>query len=590
MAKTQFLFESIFKVDFNTDESQLTIGEPEYYDSDNEEHGNRRDVYCDTNAFFNFLKDPQVCSCRRKCNQLVSAHENLFRNICAQNFQWNNKIRKELTYNALTNATDVSSPLMKNRRNQVNYSIPLVGRVCQKFFFSFFGCGERRVSNMMKSISQSYSLVLQPHGNTGNMNAELSDDIYRTVETFLQYFAKEHGESIATRKFVRKSKDGIKSLVSVENENYILLPSHWTFNDIFQIFLKKFPDLNEKLSFQTFRNIWRKNESLRFLKIRSAEKDVCDECCIFKNKIMDMSDDFFTAASDELLDSQNNHYSRYRLMRKKYEEDIKTSRNNEDSERPIVLAFDYAQNMEVPHKAQQPQSFYFSSLKKVHYFGMVDEELDKHTHFIYYESIGGEGADETASMIRYYLEKLQKRKSRTLIFWADNCGGQNKNSTIIQTLMDLVRDMDFDVVELKFQIKGHTRNSVDRGFGYTKRKYNQNDVHSLECIQKIINESAKNQLNDEKCTAVKLDETSKIFKKYTAYFMGKYRKSKDVQKYQIFRCTKDDLNSVYCWSASNPDVWDQHKLTLDRLNNTELENIDPDVERFAQRYGSLLAA
>jgi len=146
-------------------------------------------------------------------------------------------------------------------------------------------------------------------------------------------------------------------------------------------------------------------------------------------------------------------------MRGEYEKDKNDCRNVENPDRPIVLSFDYAQNSSIPHNPQQPASFYFYSLKKAYQFGIVDEELDQHVHYIYMESEGGKGCDPVVSM---HLNNFQKRRSRYLIFWADNCGGQNKNSTVIQTLLELVRNKEFDIVELKFQIKGHTRNSVDR--------------------------------------------------------------------------------------------------------------------------------
>jgi len=98
---------------------------------------------------------------------------------------------------------------------------------------------------------------------------------------------------------------------------------------------------------------------------------------------------------------------------------------------------------------------------------------------IFFITSPGKGANEVASMVLYYLNTILKRNSKHLVLWADNCGGQNKNSTLIQTFLDLVRNGLFDIVELKFQIKGHTRNSVDRGFGLTKRAYNRNDVLSF---------------------------------------------------------------------------------------------------------------
>ncbi len=86
-------------------------------------------------------------------------------------------------------------------------------------------------------------------------------------------------------------------------------------------------------------------------------------------------------------------------MRGEYEKDKNDCRNVENPDRPIVLSVDYAQNSSIPHNPQQPASFYFYSLKKAYQFGIVDEELDQHVHYIYMESEGGKGCDQVVSML-----------------------------------------------------------------------------------------------------------------------------------------------------------------------------------------------
>jgi hypothetical protein len=83
----------------------------------------------------------------------------------------------------------------------------------------------------------------------------------------------------------------------------------------------------------------------------------------------------------------------------------------------------------------------------------VEEGLDRHTHFLYEESIRGKGADEVASMLIFYLKQLKSRETEKLILWADNCGGQNKNKTIIQMIAYIVATGMFKFVELKSQFR-----------------------------------------------------------------------------------------------------------------------------------------
>ena len=53
-------------------------------------------------------------------------------------------------------------------------------------------------------------------------------------------------------------------------------------------------------------------------------------------------------------------------MRDEYERDIRKAKDVSDSDRPIVVSFDYAQNLEIPHDPLQPQKFYFTSLLKAY--------------------------------------------------------------------------------------------------------------------------------------------------------------------------------------------------------------------------------
>jgi hypothetical protein len=81
----------------------------------------------------------------------------------------------------------------------------------------------------------------------------------------------------------------------------------------------------------------------------------------------------------------------------------------------------------------------------------VDEELDKHTHLLYTDEDTGKGPDEVCSLISWYLDNCQIRKSRKLILWADNCGGQNKNNTVIQFIHNWLEPEDMKRSNLNFK-------------------------------------------------------------------------------------------------------------------------------------------
>jgi hypothetical protein len=162
-------------------------------------------------------------------------------------------------------------------------------------------------------------------------------------------------------------------------------------------------------------------------------------------------------------------------------------------------------------------------------------------------------------MLLYYIEKMMSvvagRESEELILWADNCGGQNKNSTMMKSLLYLTKTGRFRDIQFKFLVKGHTRNSVDRGFGTVKRKFNTSDIWTMRQLHEAI----------EQCTShrsirpvILLNEPAFQFRKYTEFFQDHYSSIVGIQSYQMFRFLKLHSGIVFAkkdaksgWAALN---------------------------------------
>jgi hypothetical protein len=534
----------------------------------------------DLDIFIDFVQNPDSCACKRNCYLLARSHIN-FPELIKDLRSLTINTHKQLLYSCLLSSVEPSSSIFNEhvQRSRVAYEIPLIGKVCQKYFMAFWNCGKYRIRNYLNHIKNTRSFIFPPHGNLNNKNASLSIEVYNKVSEYLRNLYDQIGEPIATRKFIRKASNGNRSKISVEREDVIYLPSHHSYQRLYDEFKEQNQDI--EISLNSFKEFWKNHQEFKKMKIRNPSKDVCDECSIFKTSVASLTDEDFTEFGESLNNDHQKHIREYRYMREEYEKDIKDSRDISNPDRPIVLSFDYAQNASIPHNPQQPASFYYYSLKKAYQFGIVDEELDNHFHYIYMESEGGKGCDQVVSMVLHYLRCIQKRKSKNLIFWADNCGGQNKNSTVIQTLLELVISQEFDNVQLKFQIKGHTRNSVDKGFGYTKREYLSSEVYSLDDFADVISRAAVNSFTGSiKCTPFKIEEMSGLFKNYTEYYSSKYKKCGKVQSYQTFKCTRENLDSVFCMQSCNPDNWNVHTLIAKKKKPFTIELSNLSAEGF----------
>ena len=97
----------------------------------------------------------------------------------------------------------------------------------------------------------------------------------------------------------------------------------------------------------------------------------------------------------------------------------------------VHYSFDYAQQVHFPCNPQQPGPLYFLTPRKCSIFGMNDEALPRQVHFLCDEAGEcGKGANVVGSRTHYFLEN-HGHGEKTVYLHADNCTGQNKNSTVI---------------------------------------------------------------------------------------------------------------------------------------------------------------
>jgi hypothetical protein len=168
-------------------------------------------------------------------------------------------------------------------------------------------------------------------------------------------------------------------------------------------------------------------------------------------------------------------------------------------------------NAEVPHcGANQPGATYYMKKWNGYILGCVNSAHvftdtmhdGKIGHFmnayLYPEWEGGKGSNVIASLWLMSLrqEGVIKEDERgnpicggNLTGIADNCGGQNKNITVLRTIAWLVESGYFKEVEMVFLIVGHTKNACDRLFNSMKVNYRNVDVWSFTQLQSVLNHS-----------------------------------------------------------------------------------------------------
>ena len=222
-------------------------------------------------------------------------------------------------------------------------------------------------------------------------------------------------------------------------------------------------------SWRSFLRIWK--EYLPYFKIRQPSLDICNLCnnyakditcarkpqmesvCTFLN-----NDNLFCPESHEesllekgfgnMQETHNNvvmlaskHVTaakaQKRLAQIKVDKAIESVDASPENN-TVTLVLDYCQNLDLPHLGgEQPSDTYYFSSVWLYCLGIVDVIEDRLYAYLYDKASAKRGTNNVASILLYhvitfvianfrYSEEVQELNVRM-----DNCGGQNKNGTVI---------------------------------------------------------------------------------------------------------------------------------------------------------------
>ncbi|EGZ06362.1 hypothetical protein PHYSODRAFT_531778 [Phytophthora sojae] len=127
-----------------------------------------------------------------------------------------------------------------------------------------------------------------------------------------------------------------------------------------------------------------------------------------------------------------------------------------------------------------------------------------------------------------------------LTVYADNCSGQNKNNNVIKFLLAQVHMGALQHVDYKFFVKGHTKNSCDRGFGHIRKHVAKADYWTMNHLVEAVSSASKSSIT------VHLPRGSSAFKSYKPILTELYKRRDGIQKFQIFTMDASQPGVVVC--------------------------------------------
>lgn len=372
------------------------------------------------------IKEP--CKCKLKCFEICNkVREDIFSRFWALA---DNQTQRQFVIAHMESVNPKYRRVLEqsNRSNNISYYFTINSskrRVCKMFFMRTLNIGDRFIRTSWAKSRKTSITEKIVRGNYSKRNT-VAEDIKQSVRDHINRFERIESHYLRAQT-TREYLDGSLNLSQMykfyreerEREN---LP-----------FAKKC----------TYRSIFNTEFNISFF---TPKKDQCAACEAYK--IM----------NDEEKEQKREDYTRHILnkenCRKEKKKDIAQSKEMKNL---IVACFDLQAVMPVP--CGEVSTFYYKCRLNCLNFTIYEITSKSGYCFFWNEAIAMRGANEIATCIFTYLSTLPNDKD--VIFYSDNCVGQNKNKMVLAMYLYVVTQSNVNSITHKFLTVGHTQNEGD---------------------------------------------------------------------------------------------------------------------------------
>jgi len=458
-----------------------------------------------------------VCSdkCRLKCSKILTdiQRANIFRRYWSLG---NLNSQREFILRHISQIDlKYRSRLTSNRSLNYKYSFSVDNedvRVCKTMFMSTLAISSRMI---FTTIHKNNDGILEQdkrgrHGNYGNaVNEEIKNSMRLHIKSF-PTTPSHYCRANSSKQFI----DGSLNIALM-----------------YRLHVEKCKSENNSYGKQSYyTTIFNQEFNISF---HRPKKDLCMTCESYKNA----NDDDKVVEEDKY----RKHQEEKTLSRKEKDADILLDDN------VVVCCFDLQAVLISPRG--EVSQFYYKRRLASYNFTVFKNKSKEGICYFWNETIGRRGSNEIGSCLLLFLQN-QENENKDIIFYADNCGGQNKNKYVISMLVYCVKKLNIRSVTLKFLIVGHTQNEGDsmhaRIEGEAKRILHSGPIYEPSQWVSVIKSAKKNG------------------KPYTVY---------EVQKDQFFDLKKlsSDIGNNYKLNQDGENVlWNEIKMIKIEKDNPTL--------------------
>jgi len=309
---------------------------------------------------------------------------------------------------------------------------------------------------------------------------------------------------------------------------------------------------NKPVSWGKFHQRWR-NKFSSYVKVWGKRDGCCEFCSIRAQEIKNFKEPGKIEESKKQLE---NHLNLAKDARKSYNTHRITTAKEDGK---VVLSIDFAENVFVPQLTETPSTFYFKTRRKIDIFGICNEEVteegSKQLNYVIEEPhMISKDSNAVISMLDHYIMNYVQ-PGTSLIIYADNCCGQNKNQYMIGYLTYLTKVLKrHPEIELYFMIVGHTKFSPDAHFGTLKRELHKSvcfSVLDLVFDDGIIERSAKNNSHITYKHPVTLNQNFE-WKDWKSFLSSKFKPCVGIKEWHVIKIRSDGHHIMVSKALNQP--------------------------------------
>ncbi|XP_045454105.1 uncharacterized protein LOC123667070 [Melitaea cinxia] len=389
------------------------------------------------------IKEPCGDKCRLQCKSKLSEDERmlLFKNYWALG---DNKKQWEYISKSMSIITPkyryireggIRKP--RNKNHAFHFKLPDKSvRVCKIFFKNTLGINDRPIRTVLEKEDQvANCLLADDKRGKHDKHPRVDEAIKNGIREYIDAIPKiesHYTRSNTSRVFI----DGSKNIADI-HKDYVAIQQK-----------KNLPFGNYVL----FYKIFTQEFNISFF---SPKKDMCDVCAAFEN-----SDN-----KENLKEEHDKHLKEKELCRAEKAKD-------KLNENIVTAVYDLQAVFQCPKG--DVSVFYYKCKLNVFNFTICDLKTNKVECFVWDESSANRGVNDLGTCVYKYLEQislLNSDKSLDIVFYSDNCAGQQKNKTIIAIyLFALQKFPNLQTITHKYLIKGHTQNEGDAAHSLIERQ------------------------------------------------------------------------------------------------------------------------